>query len=192
MASPRKNNSTTDSKKTSGKNAADNSNSEDILLLEQVFNSKIDGLNSKIDILTNLLTSKDKEIAGLNQLVGSLSAEVTNLKNGLHFMSSETSDLKKVVEESEKQNNDKITQLTNKANDLEDRGRRINLVFYGIKELGDKGNPENCEQLITQLITQHGISDFSGDYVFDRVHHLGPKKTNNIKVLINLGQLYAV
>ena len=45
--------------------------------------------------------------------------------------------------------------------------------------MGDKGNPENCEKLISQLITQHGIADFSGDYVFDRVHRLGPRKSNN-------------
>ena len=29
------------------------------------------------------------------------------------------------------------------------------------------------------MINQHGIADFSGDYVIERVHRLGPKKPGN-------------
>ena len=31
------------------------------------------------------------------------------------------------------------------------------------------------------MINQHGIAEFSGDYVFDRVHRLGPRKNNGDK-----------
>ena len=94
-------------------------------------------------------------------------------------MSTETSNLKKAVQEAEKHNKENITELKEKTTDLEDRGRRNNLVFYGIKELSDKKNIENCEELVTQVIKQHGIADFSGDYVIERVHRLGPKKPGN-------------
>ena len=124
------------------------------------------------------MNSKDNEIATLNQQVGSLNAEVTNLKKGFNFMSNETSDLRKVVENTEKENKENITQLKDKTVDLEDRGRRNNLVVFGIAE-PPKNSTENCEEIITGLIKQHGIADFSGDYVFDRVHRLGPRRSNN-------------
>ena len=189
MVSPKKKGNTNDSKKVAKKDESEKAtiatpistiegNSAAIFRLEQVFNSKIEGLNSKIEVLTNLLNSKDKEIAGLNQLVGSLNAEVSNLKKGFNFMSNETSDLKKVVEKTEKENIENITQLKEKTTDLEDRGRRNNLVFFGIKEASDR-NTENCEELVTNLIKQQGIADFAGDYVFERVHRLGPKRNNS-------------
>ena len=174
MTSPKKQNAVKEPKKGGGKSVvkkddqvneiqsnsrgADKRADEALVRIEQVF-------ESKIEVLTNLINSKDKEISALHQLVGSLTAEITNLKKGFNFMSNETSDLKKTVQEVEKQNKEKISELQEKTIDLEDRGRRNNLVFYGIKELLDKRNTENCEELITQVINQHGIADFSGDYI---------------------------
>ena len=72
MTSPQKRNNS--GKGNAKNNESDSGENEAILRIEQVLNAKIEGLNSKIEVLTNLLNSKDSEIATLNQQVGSLNA----------------------------------------------------------------------------------------------------------------------
>ena len=74
--------------------------------------------------------------------------------------------------------NDKIDHIEQKHIDLEDRSRRNNLVFFGIEEKGDRYTTEDCEALVTNLLTSTniiGIDDVH-DQMYDRAHRLGAKK----------------
>ena len=144
--------------------------------------------NAKLEAMTKVLESKEIIIAKLNQEIGSLKSEVNNqktkineLEKGLNYMSTETADLKEVFKESSDKNKESISQLQEKTTDLEDRGRRENLVFFGIKEMSDKHNVENCDKIVTEILIKQGVfhrDDLHGS-IFDRAHRLGPRKQNS-------------
>ena len=144
-------------------------------LLKSYFNSKFDGLKQ-------IIVEKNNIIGKLEQEIIELKSEVTDLRKGYNFMSLETSEVKKLVSETEQKATKSISELTEKSNDLEDRSRRNNLVFFGIPELGDKQNTEDCNKLITKILASKNILSLGdSDIVFDRAHRLGPKKEDQTR-----------
>ena len=134
--------------------------------------------NAKIEALTQVIETKDKVLSKLNQQVGFLKSEVNNLKASSDFLSQETSDLKTQNENLESNYQQDINALREKTVDLEDRGRRNNLVFFGIEE-ALANETENCEGLVlTKVLVGSGVineREINGE-IFDRAHRLGPKK----------------
>ena len=91
-------------------------------------------------------------------------------------MSKDTADIKEEVKTVKTTNLDMITKLQDKAQDLEDRSRRNNLVFFGFPEAGD--NSEHCEALVTNVLKNTSIINRECGQMFDRAHRLGKKKAD--------------
>ena len=155
---------------------------EALCKLEERFNAKIEHCNAQIEALSKVIESKDQVIAKLNENVGFLKSEVINLKTSLNFMSKETSDMKNEIKKVDDNCKEGVEQLNNKTTDLEDRSRRSNLVFFGVKELADKKTTEDCEKLLTEILLKSGIIDGDPNVLegklFDRAHRLGPRRDN--------------
>ena len=149
--------------------------------LELTLNVKIETLNAKVETLTQVMESKDVALAKLNQENGYLKSELINLKQCANVLSQETTDIKNSMEIVQTRQKQEISTLQEKTTDLEDRSRRNNLVFYGIKEQSKPGEPEDCEDLILkEVLFKSGIitnEDLSGG-IFDRAHRLGPIKSD--------------
>ena len=100
-------------------------------------------------------------------------------------MSDETSNIKNEIKKIDDNCKEGFEQLNNKTTDLEDRSRRGNLVFFGVKELADRNTTEDCEKLLAEILTKSGILDADPNALegklFDRAHRLGPRKENGEK-----------
>ena len=66
----------------------------------------------------------------------------------------------------------KVGCLEKKADDLEGRSKRNNLLFYGIDREEDE-TTESCEDRLRDIFTDK--LELSGDIEFDRVHRISPK-----------------
>ena len=79
-------------------------------------------------------------------------------------------------------NNRKLDQLENKTQDLEDRSRRDNLVFFGIEETD---GTEDSETLLIGILKEYKFLDPTFDpetqAYFERVHRLGPRKKDETR-----------
>ena len=81
-------------------------------------------------------------------------------------------------------NGKKIEELENKAQDLEDRSRRDNLVFFGIPECNGPAT-EDAEAELLKILKEHKFIDpaFNPETqaYFERVHRLGPCKKDETR-----------
>ena len=111
---------------------------------------------SKLDALMLVIENKDKQITGLSQQVGKLSSEIEHLKEGYGFLSKETSEIKEKMVTETIQADKKIAFLESKAQDLEDRSRRCNLIFFGVPEVAST-TFEDCDKTICNILKNHGI-----------------------------------
>ena len=145
-------------------------------------------LQGEIDALTKVVEKKDVALAKLNQELGALRKEVDILKSdskdvkeGLNFVSKETTDIQETINTTASKTAENITFLQEKAHDLEDRSRRNNLVFFNIPEAADKNARENCNDLITDILIRQGMVNKDTGNLFDRAHRLGPAKSNQTR-----------
>ena len=132
--------------------------------------------DGKVEILTKLLSSKDKVIADLGIKLGTLSKISDEVVQGLGFITKETSDLKDNIDATTGKVDtqaEEIAEVKEKARDLEDRSRRCNLVFYNVPEEDN----EKCDMTIFKELGRVGIrlTTDSADETFDRAHRLGSK-----------------
>ena len=130
------------------------------------------------DTMTKILEKKEEAIGQLNQRVGELTGEINCLKDSLNFMSGETMSIKEKLQSTQEIHEKKMTDLQHKTEDLEDRGRRNNLVFYGIPEPESGAEAEDCENKLYEMLRKYNIVPQSADphNLYDRVHRLGRKK----------------
>ena len=155
---------------------------KEVEILKAYFNSKISDLKLEVTDLKQEVLEKNKAIDKLKHDVVDLKSEVSDLKKGYNFISQETSDIKESISDSEQNVTKSIKQLAEKSNDLEDRSRRNNLVFFGIPELSDKQTTEDCDRLVTKILASKNILSLGdNDIVFDRAHRLGPKKPDQTR-----------
>ena len=126
--------------------------------------------DGKIDALHTVIQNKD-------DVIGKLLIEIGELRNSCSFLTEETSVLKgqiQINKTSIENNAHQTAAVVDKSNDLEDRSRRNNIVFYNFPE--PKNNePENCEEKIVNLLEAKQF--FHDDYkiFIDRAHRLGRK-----------------
>ena len=134
-------------------------------------------LLGKIDGLMMALESKDKQISLLSEKVGQMSTEIEQLKNGVNFISNETSELKDKFTTDTVQAGKKIESLELKTHDLEDRSRRCNLVIFGVPEVSHNSE-ENCDKKVCGILANYGILDKKDAHegLLERAHRLGRKK----------------
>lgn len=156
----------------------------------------------KIEKTVNLISSK---VSDLENKMRSLDTRVAENEKSCQFMSSVSesnkTDLKKAkddltklqkrcqgLEQDAKCLKDKNETLGIKVTDLESRSMRENLLFYGIQE---RGNDENCEQLVKEFCADALKLGRANELTFDRAHRLGQKSGSKIRPIVVKFHYYA-
>ena len=140
-------------------------------------------LQSKVIVLENKLVEKDKQLI---DVINDLRA----IKTSTQFMSDVADEVEKMKTDVSGQVNNvssKVTSLQWKTNDLEDRSRRDNLIFWNIPEPeeGILESSDDCEKkIIDELIECYPANGCMDKVSFERVHRLGPKKKNKTRAII--------
>ena len=155
------------------------------LLLQTEFRAKVDemkeGFSGKVEMMKEMMEKKDLLISTLSTKVGKLEADVEHLKRSQDFVTNETTELKQTIDTSNLNNGKKIEELENKTQDLEDRSRRDNLVFFGIPECDETSN-ENTETVLYGVLKECRLLDPAFNphtqAYFERVHRLGRHRSD--------------
>ena len=105
-----------------------------------------------------------------------------HLKTGVNFLSTETSEIKSKCTTERSDANKKIDFLESKAQDLEDRSRRNNLVIFGVPESTSPAS-EDCDGIICEILRKHKVLDSSDTHagLLERAHRLGKKKPDQVR-----------
>ena len=82
--------------------------------------------------------------------ISTVKGKVAQLEDGLNYRNSELAEMKEKLEE--KAEKDKLKDLEREAEDLRNRSRRNNLVFYNIPE---KAEGQDCAAFIKGFISMH-------------------------------------
>ena len=137
------------------------------------FEKKLTDIENKF---VSELSAKDHQILEINK-------ELIEVKKGAEFISKKLDDSDAVYNENLKEESKQtknllstIGELKEKTRDLEDRGRRQNLVFFNIPEVDGQ---EDCNEKVNKLLYKAGILDQDDNPMqFDRAHRLGARKKN--------------
>lgn len=144
-------------------------------------------LNQKITNLQDVVKHKDEQLLNLT-------TDLVDIKKGMQFISDKSDDIAKENKEKDKkaseiynkmtedikQAHENVAVVKEKTEDLEDRSRRNNLVFFNIPETDNANGTarEDCEKLIMDELAAHGLLGEYNVYV-DRAHRLGPRKRSH-------------
>ena len=134
-------------------------------MLLNVFNSTIDRLDKKIDILKEENSKIKKELTDLRESVQYHSGNVDEVNKKLEDIDSRVEEIKldEITE-------DFVTKTKKKLADLEDRSRRNNLRFDGFQEETNE-TWEESESIITDFVKEKlGIEE---DILIERAHRTG-------------------
>ena len=131
--------------------------------LLNVFNSTIDRLEKKIDILKEENSKIKKELTDLRESVQYHSENVNKVNKKLEDIDSRVEEIKldEITE-------DFVTKTKKKLADLEDRSRRNNLRFDGFQEEANE-TWEESESIITNFVKEKLVIE--GDILIERAHH---------------------
>ena len=101
--------------------------------------------------------------------------KVAQLEDGLNYTNSELAEMKGKLEK--KAEKDKLKDLEREVEDLRNRSRRNNLVFYNIPE---KAEGQDCVAFIKEFINTHmGLEALCGDAEIERAHRTPTKVPGN-------------
>lgn len=135
-------------------------------------------------------------VENTNKRFDKLIEEVQEIKTSLEFTQKDLSDLKqandRLAKTTEKQHSDivnyniqaddieeQIMKLENKADDLENRSRRNNLCFDGIKEDVNEQWPDS-ERKIRDLLSKN-LNISTDEFTIERAHRVGRKDSSKSK-----------
>ena len=114
---------------------------------------------------------KLKKLDVLEQINGRL-LKIGDMGRGLNFMTAELQKVKTDLDS--KADNATVDALKDEIEELQNRSRRNNLVFYNIPEKAEKGD---CISFVQDFITQHmGLETICGHVELERAHRT-PSKT---------------
>lgn len=150
--------------------------------------SQEEQLGRALDILTKLdgnVTTLMSEVKALQANQQSTESAISVLSNKLSLVENEISSIREAqsglleklqseLEEVRQQNSAtaaNVSSITTRLNDLEDRSRRDNVVFYGITDSANETWTESESKVVDLCANKLGIQCTSAD--FDRVHRIG-------------------
>ena len=141
---------------------------------DEKFNNLKLSFGAKLETLHKIIDKKD-------DIIGKLQNDVGELRQSLNYLSGETSDLKKYIDDKNEAINAKVEQtdgnvhhIKEKTVDLEDRSRRSNLVFFNFPE-ASRGVTEDCEDIVENCLMSLKVID-TKEIWFERAHRLGRRR----------------
>ena len=153
---------------------------------------------TKLDQIERTVNAINMKVSDLEGKMNSMEPRVSEVEKSCAFISGENDDRKKELERTKVEINKLRTECTNiqsntnylkarnhtleaKVTDLESRSMRDNLLFYGISE---RGQQENCEQLVKGVCTDTlGLAE-AENMTFDRVHRVGTFSKNKVRPIV--------
>ena len=131
-------------------------------------------LQAKLDKL-NVLDQINERLIRIENDISTVKGKVAQLEDGLNYTNSELAETKGKLEE--KAEKDKLKNLEREMEDLRNRSRRNNLVFYNIPE---KAEGQDCVAFIKGFINIHmGLEALCGDVDIERAHRTPTKVPGN-------------
>ena len=135
-----------------------------------------------MEMVTTMQSRFEQQLAEKDVMIKTLNNEIVDIKKSLQYMSDkleeERNDLKETNEQV-KQVHEVFQVVKDKTEDLEDRGRRNNLVFFNVPEIDNSNGlvAEDCESRILGELDR--LNMLGKETVFvDRAHRLGSRKSN--------------
>ena len=133
-------------------------------------------LQAKLDKL-NILDQINEQLIRIENDISTVKGKVVQLEDGLNYTNSQLAEMKGKLEE--KAEKDMLKDLEREVEDLRNRSRRNNLVFYNIPE---KAEGQDCAAFIKGFINTHmGVKALCGDVEIERAHRTPTKVNNNKK-----------
>jgi len=116
----------------------------------------------------NLLDKIDERLIKMEDDMGTIKQKVLELEGGLNSVNSEVADLKESIEKKEEKAH--LQLLEEEVEDLRNRSRRNNLVFYNIPE---KAEGQNCAEFIQNFIASHvALETLCGQVEIEHAHRI--------------------
>ena len=129
-------------------NDAAEDNLEEIRMLIGSLAEKIDKLDADSRRRQDAIYGK---LEHLEERTNTLFEDVGGMKTSLGFVNSEVEDLKQGLED--KADKSSVAKLLAKIDDLENRSKRNNVVFWNIPEGAEDGS--TCEEIIRDILVNH-------------------------------------
>ena len=133
-------------------------------------------LEKRLDKQEKTSEKLDKRIDNVYTRLDAQSKEVHNLREDLRKTKDRVIDTESVVEKSTdsiKQSQTSLKKINEKTIDLSARGRRLNIIFHGIKESSDE-NSDTCKQKVKDFIKEK--CNISENVHVEVAHRLGARK----------------
>ena len=143
---------------------------------------KYNAILGKLDALTQEKLENDSKLSQiltqtteLKGKLGTLSEDVAELKNSIAYISTSVENLEKDVEVKL----DKLEflefkkQILDKTDDLENRSRRNNLVFWNVPEGEEMDRPMGCIGLIQDILILHMKLIGAEEIILEQAHRSG-------------------
>ena len=120
--------------------------------MDSSMNSKLDTLKQDMQSISDTMNTLQTELNGAKEQIEALSDENMMLRDSVDSLT------------------ERINALERQTDNLENRSRRNNILFYGLD--GHEGETNtDCEQMIKELCTDR--LELAEDLLFDRVHRVG-------------------
>ena len=143
---------------------------KDGLNKSQTKGTTMDDLAEMMAAMNGNMTGMRSEMTAMGGKMSSMSETMTTMQADMSGIKSQFEETQQRVEQLEKENEQlrkSHAELLDRVDDLENRSRRNNLLFYGIKKSAD----ENCETVLKNLFTDN--LDIDDDVQIDRAHRVG-------------------
>ena len=113
-----------------------------------------------------MLDKIDERLIKMENDMGTIKQKALDLEKVLNAVNSDVEKLKEDV--ATKADEERLQALENEVEELRNRSRRYNLVFYNIPE---KGEGQNCVEFIQNFIANHmGLESLCGYVEIERAH----------------------
>ena len=145
---------------------------KDGLNKSQTKGTTMDDLAEMMAAMNGNMTGMRSEMTAMGGKMSSMSETMTTMQADMSGIKSQFEETQQRVEQLERENEQlrkSHSELLDRVDDLENRSRRNNLLFYGIK----KSDNENCESVLKDLFSDN--LDLSDDIQINRAHRVGSK-----------------
>lgn len=145
----------------------------------------ISSIHLKMSEFDSRITQMETQVTETEKSCSFICGENDDRKHEISIMQQKLKDFEKMSKNVDSVMNayeQKTEKINDEILDIKARSMRENLLFYGIKE-SSTNEKENCEQLVKDMINCHLQLD-AKNITLDRVHRLGPKRSNRIRPIV--------
>ena len=154
----------------SGTGAVAGGTGKDVLNKSQSKGATMDDLAAMMTAMNSNMTGMRSEMTAMGGKMSTMSDTMSSMQSDVSNIKTQFEETKQRVEQLELENEQlkkSHAELLERVDDLENRSRRNNLLFYGVKKSAD----ENCETVLKTLLSDN--LDIDDDVQIDRAHRVG-------------------